>query len=520
MKKTFSLLAITAIATTSFSQSVCKIGDTEYESIAYAVRQVEDGGTATVDILADVELTNNDDGTAQSNFKAIINKNKQITVNLNGHTIEAVGNHCAFSVQSGSLTINGEGTIRNTMESIPEEDTDYRRCVWSDENTQVTVNGGYYELTQGGNSVFCFNGDATLSNCTIVSLSIHRACAMYGDYNRVLTGCNITSAGRAVYNHNGALKMVDCVATGAKNTATIDMIAGSANIINSVVTNIEEEYFDPDYRRAIWSSEDATVNITDGQFTSSSTQVLCFNGDASISGAHIENKNVSGTSRYTCLCSGEHTRTLTKCTSTGGVLHNLSGTLNVIGGTYSNATNKSTIGIHEGNVILRDVTATNDCLEIEETEKDYRRAVWSDENASTTISGGLFENNADGTQTICFVGKGLIDGKAIVTNNGTGRVISGGEVKNAKLKTEGDLLFVNDTKVVYAICNKNNDSDYTFVENTDSKTNSEYPYCITDNPTAIKDITVEGAKAVKKLINGKLVIIRDEKMYDLSGREL
>lgn len=107
-----------------------------------------------------------------------------------------------------------------------------------------------------------------------------------------------------------------------------------------------------------------------------------------------------------------------------------------------------------------------------------------------------------------------------VTNNGTGRVISGGEVKNAKLKTEGDLLFVNDTKVVYAICNKNNDSDYTFVENTDSKTNSEYPYCITDNPTAIKDITVEGAKAVKKLINGKLVIIRDEKMYDLSGREL
>ncbi|MCQ2205132.1 MAG: hypothetical protein MJZ15_11920 [Bacteroidales bacterium] len=65
---------------------------------------------------------------------------------------------------------------------------------------------------------------------------------------------------------------------------------------------------------------------------------------------------------------------------------------------------------------------------------------------------------------------------------------------------------------------------YETVANDDEETKGEYPYKVVEKslvPTAIEGVDAPAAqKAVKTIENGKVVIIRGDKKYDLSGREL
>ena len=65
---------------------------------------------------------------------------------------------------------------------------------------------------------------------------------------------------------------------------------------------------------------------------------------------------------------------------------------------------------------------------------------------------------------------------------------------------------------------------YEVVENDDEETKDDYPYKVVEKsltPTAIDAVNAEkSGKALKTLENGRVVIIRGEKKYDLTGREL
>ena len=97
----------------------------------------------------------------------------------------------------------------------------------------------------------CFNGDATISG---------------GDFI-----CQGNSAVISNYNTYGTL---DIQGGTFKNSLT--SVSGS------------------DYRRAIWTAQGSETSISGGTFSSRGNQTLCFNGDATISHATIDNTNSSG----------------------------------------------------------------------------------------------------------------------------------------------------------------------------------------------------------------------------------
>ena len=126
-----------------------------------------------------------------------------------------------------------------------EDNLDYRRCVWSSEESETYVkNGSFSSYGQ----VMCFKGDATISN---------------GSFE-----CKGNNAVISNYNTKGTL-----------------------NISGGTFLNSCTHYDGVDYRRAIWTVEESETKITSGFFeNSSTTQTLCFNGNATIAGGVIENK--------------------------------------------------------------------------------------------------------------------------------------------------------------------------------------------------------------------------------------
>lgn len=65
---------------------------------------------------------------------------------------------------------------------------------------------------------------------------------------------------------------------------------------------------------------------------------------------------------------------------------------------------------------------------------------------------------------------------------------------------------------------------YEVIDNDDEETKDEYPYKVVEKsliPTAIENINAEKSqKAIKTIENDKIVIIRGDKKFDLSGIEL
>ena len=109
------LAAFTAL--TASAESVAKIGETEYETLAAAIEAADAG--ATVKMLDNVEL------------KAVQTISKAITLDLNGKTISSTIDEFITIAKGGDLTINDEvGTGRI-------------------ENTSTGANGGVIDLTGG-----------------------------------------------------------------------------------------------------------------------------------------------------------------------------------------------------------------------------------------------------------------------------------------------------------------------------------------------------------------------------------
>lgn len=86
-------------------QGVAQIGSTYYATLAEAVNAVPTGGTATT-----ITLLNN--VTLPSTL--IVSDGRDITLNMNGHTISK--DYSVIMVEYGSLNVTGTGTIQETVE--------------------------------------------------------------------------------------------------------------------------------------------------------------------------------------------------------------------------------------------------------------------------------------------------------------------------------------------------------------------------------------------------------------------
>ena len=353
---------------------VAKVGDIECPSLKIALDLVPENGELTqITLLQSVDMNH-----------IRIEENQNVELNLNGFTINieeygfynygkiritdtegtgkinVVQGNCGIFNNYGSLVIEA-GEFSNLV-GLDEEDTDYRRCVWSDEESITEINGGSFTSV---NQVMCFNGEATINGglfqcaddgsvilnfCKSGKLTINdgifKSIAEDGDDSNSRRCCYIAE-GTTTEINGGKFICTNCVLL-VKGDFTINdgyfqCIGNSEVIANYALEGtltieggtFENSYLGSvgdDYCRSIWTADGTTTHVNGGTFRNeSTTQTLCFNGEAIIAGGVIENIGTG----ISCASSGNVK--ITDCMLSGNwILYAWSGcTLKCSGGLYS-----------------------------------------------------------------------------------------------------------------------------------------------------------------------------------------
>jgi LysM repeat protein len=162
-------------------ESVAKVGDNYYDTIIDAFDAIHSMGTIT--ILRDVTLTT----TVFIRDSA----QKNITIDLNGKTLQA-GNFSPLQYQGdGNLTINGGGTITSNGNGLVLSSADsYKPSEFTLSNITVTSNGS------SSTAVDHSGGSLTVTNCTISATAANSTALKFISSETVeLTGSNISTTG-------------------------------------------------------------------------------------------------------------------------------------------------------------------------------------------------------------------------------------------------------------------------------------------------------------------------------------
>jgi hypothetical protein len=195
---------------------------------------------------------------------------------IRGGTFTNNGNGAVISNAStiGTLTIEG-GTFINNCTEV--SGTDYRRAVWTTEGSNTYISDGTF---QSPGQVICSNGDLTIESGSFTGIG-NSAVVRNTATSNIFTirGGTFTNTGNnaVVYNYSTI------------GTLTIE----GGTFLNNCV-----DVSGTDYRRCLWTTQDSKTYIGKASFTNEyGSQTLCFNGDATINGADINNVN----GYYGCL---------------------------------------------------------------------------------------------------------------------------------------------------------------------------------------------------------------------------
>lgn len=285
--------------------------------------------------------------------------NGDATIENGTFTVTGNSNTLANYNTKGKVTVLG-GEFMNICPQ-PDGD-DYRRSVWTKEGTTTIIkNGTFVSPSQ----TLCFNGDATIENGEFKSTENNSILANFNTKGKVtVLGGSFINIGpqpagndyrRCVWTKEGTTTIIkngsfsapymtlcfngDATIEGgvfetAGNTAVLTNYNtnGQVNIKGGSFTNAAQKPADTDYRRAMWTTKGSSTYISGGVFTnSSSTQTMCFNGNAVISAGVFENKGEG----YTCLSNAEVT--ISNCMMGGSrILYVMDGAaLKCSGGLYS-----------------------------------------------------------------------------------------------------------------------------------------------------------------------------------------
>lgn len=316
--------------------NVAKIEDKEYPSLAIAVALAEEASLSpvTISLLTDtqsdrIDIASGQDVSLELNGKKldlsasfVVKGKLTVTDNAqNGCINQPFANNELF-VNYGTLVIEG-GTFTNEYKG--SEGDYYRRCIWSDEGSQTIISGGSFSTRN--NTPLCFRGDATIlggeftckGNCEVISnYNTYGTIDILGgiftnslgsvsgsDYRRAIwttqgsdtriSGGTFTSKGNTLcFNGDATISGGDFVSQGNNSVIGNYNTYGTLDIQGGTIKNSLLSVSGSDYRRAIWTAQGSETSISGGTFSSRGNQTLCFNGDATISHATIDNTNSSG----------------------------------------------------------------------------------------------------------------------------------------------------------------------------------------------------------------------------------
>ena len=310
-----------------------------------------------------------------------------------------------------------------------------------------------------------FNGQATqiklVADCTTDEVIVENNQNVILDLN----GFNLNVVTYGLFNR-GHMTILD-----SKGGGKVTVTKGNTQIIsNSSVLTIEGGEFinmmsiqngATDYRRCIWSAQGSKTVIRSGKFKCIG-QTICTNGDFTIESGDFE------------------------CTGNNCVIANYStdGLLVIKDGSYKNSSAKG-----QGN--------------------DYRRAVWTAENTSTQIDGGLFTCDY---QVLTFNGNAVIN-DATVDGKGIGCLSSGEVVIYYSKMSTTRLLAVNtghSLKCYGGLYSLGLSSNFLgegcrCIANHDAATCVKYPYKVYNDGTGIEAVMKEAdAVDVRYDLNGRV----------------
>ena len=317
-------------------RNVAKVGERECPSLAIAVALAEESSSSpvTVSLLENtpcdrVEIASGQDISLELNGKKLdmsssfaVKGKLIVTDNAHGGCINQPFSNNELFVNYGTLVIEG-GTFTNEYKGAEGEY--YRRCIWSDEGSQTIISGGSFSTRN--NTPLCFRGDATIlggeftckGNSEVISnYNTYGTIDILGgiftnslgsvsgsDYRRAvwttqgsdtrISGGTFTSKGNTLcFNGDATISGGDFVSQGNNSVIGNYNTYGTLDIQGGTIKNSLLSVSGSDYRRAIWTAQGSETSISGGTFSSRGNQTLCFNGDATISHATIDNTNSSG----------------------------------------------------------------------------------------------------------------------------------------------------------------------------------------------------------------------------------
>lgn len=482
-----------------------------------------------------------------------------ITDNAGGGKMKTSnGNHEMIS-NYGDLTIQG-GEFINQAE-LQGSTTDYRRCIWAESGSSTYIKDGKFTSVS---QAICSRGKMKIDDGTfettgsaeaIVNASVTDTTTINGgvfkatytsDGNSMclwttqgtttmINGGSFTSTKAVVYLQ-GNLNIDDGEYESTGNSSVITNYSGNLTIKGGTFKNLSVHDEGTNYRRCIWTSADSKSLIKDGQFKTTG-QAVCTNGKLKIDGGEFESlgtgevivnnavsdtvfidggtfKNLSGdNNQIVCLRSNAETMTLIgngnfkssrMVIYTRGKLTINNGYFETIGNTAV-ITNYATDTLTINGGTFKNTMASS-------SSPDYRRAVWTSEGTKTHITDGDFSSKY---QVLTFNGEAIIDGGTIEnTGDGYGCLSAGKVVINyCKMKALRLVTFNDGSSLkcfggLYSriVSNAFLGGGCVCEKNTDSATNSKYPYKVRKTVNGI-DIVEEdsGATDVHYDLNGMIL---------------
>jgi hypothetical protein len=239
-------------------------------------------------------------------------------------TFIGTGNYeVAANYTASTMTING-GTFLNRCTQI--NGTDYRRSLWTAAGSETKIRNATFEspfhaictngkmtiesgsfATTGNNAVICnYNTTGTViisggtfeNKCPQVDDADYRRCLWTEEGSEtVIRNVNFKSMNEAICVH-GRMTIESGSFTTTGNFAVISNYSTTTLvIIGGTFVNNCPSVDGTDYRRCVWTKQGSNTFIGRAYFENQGgMQTLCFNGNASINGADIN--NIMG---YGCL---------------------------------------------------------------------------------------------------------------------------------------------------------------------------------------------------------------------------
>jgi len=327
----------------------------DYPTLTSAIDDApQDGTPATINLLTDIQVES-----------LVIPAGNTITLNISDHTINmeyGIMNYGNLTVKGtktshmsthqntavlqnyGELNIIG-GTYTNNY--TYKDSIDYRRCVWTNKETRTTITDVTFESPS---QVVCTNGKTTIKSGTFTCIGNDAVISNYSSTDTLsILGGTFRNTGiepedidyrRCIWTTTDSHTLIDdgtfespyqVICTNGK------MIINSGNFTchgrNSVISNYNntdtliirggtflndcENITNQDYRRCLWTAENSYTIIGKAEFNIKyGNQSICFNGDAIINGAVINNEN----GYLGCLAFSNATVTIDDCKLSAEIL--------------------------------------------------------------------------------------------------------------------------------------------------------------------------------------------------------